>query len=305
MKFYYDSAVLYLLQLNISIKIKNRIRYLSLIFRQLSALLFYLKHQLASFKRVKLKGTSMKIFIKIISIALLAISATSQAKDLTLTTDKGFNLKASYYQSNTTSDRAVLLLHQCNYNRTMYNDIGQQLSQHGIHALSLDFRGFGESATDEFNAEKLQKLLREERRAAWQKMSANWPSDVQLAYDHLKSKMSDKGIVGVVGASCGGSQAITLAEKNPISVIGFFSSGQRDENITRYKKVLAEKPTLIIASEEDRGTYASAQKLFKATTNKSSKFIAYKGSAHGYPLLDSDTKLASYMASWLNSQLVK
>jgi len=247
----------------------------------------------------------MKPFLKIISAALLTLTASTQASGLTLKTDKGFELKASYYQSNKTSDRAVLLLHQCNYNRTMYNDIGQQLSDNGIHALSLDFRGFGESANEEFNAEKLQALPRAERRVAWQKMSKYWPSDVQLAYNHLKSKMSDKGIVGVVGASCGGSQAITLAEKNPVNVIGFFSSGQRDENITRYTKTLADKPTLIIASEKDTGTYKSAKKLFTASTNTSSKFIAYKGAAHGYPLLDSDTQLASYMVSWLDSNLVK
>jgi dienelactone hydrolase len=148
-------------------------------------------------------------------------------------------------------------------------------------------------------------LPTEERRAAWQKLSKYWPADVQMAYDHLKSKMSDNGIVGVVGASCGGSQAITLAENNPVSVIGFFSSGQRKENITRYKKVLADKPTLIIASEKDTGTYESAQKLFTATTNSNSKFIAYKGTAHGYPLLDNDAQLASYMVSWLDNQLEK
>jgi len=246
----------------------------------------------------------MNAFIKIISAALLTFTAASQANELTLTTDKGFALKASYYKSNQTSDRGVLLLHQCNYNRSMYNDIGQQLSGKGIHALSLDFRGFGESANDEFNAEKLQTLPREERRTAWQKMSKHWPSDVQLAYNHLKSKMSDKAIIGVVGASCGGSQAITLAEKNPVNVIGFFSSGQRDENITRYKQTLADKPTLIIASEKDTGTYESAKKLFTASTHTSSKFIAYKGSAHGYPLLDSDAQLASYMVSWLDSHLM-
>jgi dienelactone hydrolase len=247
----------------------------------------------------------MNAFIKIISAALFTISAISQASELTLTTDKGFALKASYYQSNTTSDRGVLLLHQCNYNRTMYNDIGQQLAEQGIHALSLDFRGFGESANDEFNVEKIQKLPKKEQGKAWQKMTTHWPSDVQLAYEHLKSKMSDQAIIGVVGASCGGTQAITLAEKNPINVIGFFSSGQRDKNIARYKKTSASKPTLIIASEKDTGTYESAQKLFKTTTNANSKFIAYKGSAHGYPLLDSDKQLASYMVGWLDSQLVK
>lgn len=243
----------------------------------------------------------MKLFLTLLSATLFTL--TSNANEITLTTDKGFDLKASYYQSNKTSDRAVLLLHQCNYNRSMYNAIGQQLAEQGIHALSLDFRGFGESADDEFSIEQVQALPREERRAAWRRMSAHWPSDVQLAYNHLTSKLSDKGVVGVIGASCGGSQAITLAEKNPIKVIGFFSSGQRDENIARYKKILADKPTLIIASEEDNGTYESAQKLFKTTTDSNSRFIAYKGDAHGYPLLDKDKQLASHIVGWLENQL--
>ncbi len=247
----------------------------------------------------------MKLLLTSLTTILLTLSSVSSAGELTLTTQEGFALKASYYQSNKSSDRAVLLLHQCNYNRTMYNDIGQKLSEQGIDALSMDFRGFGESTNDEFSVEKIQALPRDERRKAWGKMSAHWPSDVQLAYNHLKSKLSDKGIVGVVGASCGGSQAITLAENNPINVIGFFSSGQRDENIARYKKILADKPTLIIASQGDTGTYESAQKLFKTTTNESSKFIAYKGSDHGYPLLDRDQQLASYIVDWLDNQLSK
>ena len=247
----------------------------------------------------------MKALIKIISVSLLALAGSSQANELTLTTNKGFELAASYYQSNKTSDRAVLLLHQCNYNRTMYNDIGQQLSDKGIHALSLDFRGYGDSAKGKFTPETFEALSDEETNTAWKAMVSYWPSDVQLAYNYLKTKLSGKGKIAVVGASCGGSQAITLAEKNPISAIGFFSSGQGEKNIVRYKDTLADKPTLIIASEKDTTTYESAQKLFTTSTNKRSKFIAYKGTEHGYPLLASDTMLGSYIVSWLDNQLVK
>ena len=247
----------------------------------------------------------MKIFLTLFWLILITFTLASKASDLTLETDNGFALKASYYQSNKASNRAVLLLHQCNYNRSMYNNIGQQLAERGIHALSLDFRGFGKSSNGEFNIDKIQALPREERGKAWQKMASHWPSDVQLAYNYLTSKISGKAIVGVIGASCGGSQAITLAENNPVDVIGFFSSGQRDENIERYKNIFATKPTLIIASEADTGTYESAQKLFKTTTNKNSKFIAYKGDKHGYPLLEKDKQLASYIVGWLDNQLVK
>jgi len=245
----------------------------------------------------------MKFMFKLAATAMLTLSFTGFAKELTLTTDKGFALKTDFYQSEQASQRAVLMLHQCNYNRSMYDNIGQQLAKHGIHALSLDFRGFGESVNSEFNVEKLRQLPQEERRKAWPIMAANWPSDVQLAYDYLHDKIGDNGVVGVIGASCGGTQAITLAENNPIKVISFFSSGQREANIKRYQEALANKPTLIIAAEEDGNTYTSAQALFKTAKHDKSQFISYKGNDHGYPLLDKDKHLATNIVSWFNNQL--
>lgn len=174
-----------------------------------------------------------------------------------------------------------------------------------MYALSLDFRGFGESVNSEFNVESLSKLSQEERRQQWQVMSSHWPSDVKVAYDYLKSKISKNGTIGVIGASCGGSQAITLAEKESVSAISFFSSGQRDENIARYKNLLAEKPTLIIASEGDGGTYTSAQQLFITAKHPQTKMISFKGSAHGYPLFDIDKQLNETIVNWFDNQLKK
>lgn len=235
------------------------------------------------------------------AISLSAINA--QATSITLTTEEGFELKADYYQSQIKSNRAVLMLHQCNYNRTMYHDIGKQFAEQGIHALSLDFRGFGESKNTAYNIDNVQALPQEERRAAWQKMSEHWNKDVQQAFDYLISKVAKKPIVGVIGASCGGSQAIDFAENNAVSAISFFSSGQREGNIERYSKFLSEKPTLIIAAEEDSFTYQSAQALFEQAKNASSKFLAYKGGDHGYPLLAKDVNLEASIVSWFNEQL--
>lgn len=241
--------------------------------------------------------------LKTFSFALLCSSLTAYAGEVTLKTDKGFELKGDYYKSKKKSNKAVLMLHQCNYNRTMYNDIGATLAKKGIHAMSLDFRGFGESVNEEYNVEKVQALPQDKRRDAWRKMSANWNADVQQAYDYLTSKVEGKAVVGIIGASCGGGQAINLAEKNPIEVISFFSSGQREENIERYATMLSEKPTLIIAAEEDGGTYTSAQSLFKKAKHTNSQFIAYKGGDHGYPLLDKDKHLAKNIVHWFKNQL--
>ncbi len=242
-----------------------------------------------------------------LSVATLFISVTSFAKDMSLTTTDKFTLKASYYQAKISEqskiNHGVLMLHQCNFNRTMYDDIGKQLAEQGIHALSIDFRGFGESVSEKYSVSKVRELPQEQRRAAWSEMSAHWPSDVKLAFDYLQAKIAQGGKVGVIGASCGGSQAITLAEKENISAISFFSSAQRDENIERYKVKLANTATLIIAAEEDGRTYTSAQQIFKEAKHASSKMISYKGSEHGYPLLDSDKQLTQTIVAWFDNEL--
>ncbi|WP_019027639.1 alpha/beta hydrolase family protein [Colwellia piezophila] len=249
----------------------------------------------------------LPLILTTLSLGSLFISLSSLATELTLTSSDKFALKADYYPAKTTiensNNRAVLMLHQCNYNRSMYNNIGEQLAEHGIHALSLDFRGFGESISNKFNVETFGKLPQAERRKAWTKMSAHWPTDVQLAFDYLKEKAGKKSNIGIIGASCGGSQAITLAEKESISAISFFSSSQSDKNISRYEKVLADKPSLIIASEDDGRTFTSAQQLFSTTKHPKSKMLSYKGDMHGYPLLDSDKQLTQTIVAWFDNEL--
>jgi alpha-beta hydrolase superfamily lysophospholipase len=250
-----------------------------------------------------------------LSIASIFISINSFASEITLTTPDKFSLKANYYHADDTKNakvqdknkRGVLMLHQCNYNRTMYNEVGKELAQRGIHALSLDFRGFGESISEKSNVKSIRKLPKSERGAAWSEISSHWPSDVKVAFDYLQATLVKEGNndfeIGVIGASCGGSQAITLAEQEEISAISFFSSSQSDKNITRYDKALAQKPTLIIASENDGRTYTSAQELFIKTKHSNSKMISYKGSMHGYPLLDSDKQLARTIVAWFDNNL--
>lgn len=126
---------------------------------------------------------------------------------------------------------------------------------------------------------------------------------MELAYRALLEKVGKDGKIHVIGASCGGGESLTLAESKDIDAIGFFSSAQRDENIERFQASLADKPTLIIAAEEDGRTYTSANALFKASKNANSKLIIYKGRDHGFPLLDKDANLAELIAQWYSDLL--
>lgn len=242
------------------------------------------------------------------TIALIALCFAFNSaanNDITFTSSDDFTIHGSYFSGKKDSNKALLMLHQCNFNRSMYNDIGNQLSQQGIHALSIDFRGYGDSKNSQFDISSIRKLTGQSRTDAWRDMVKHWPQDVQLAYEYLRRKVSNTGKIGVIGASCGGTQAITLADKNNIDAIAFFSSAQTYDNIQKYVENLSDKPTLIIAADNDGRTYSSANILFKEAKHANSKLLTYKGKLHGYPLFDRDPNLNRVISRWFEQQLVK
>lgn len=246
----------------------------------------------------------MSSLLKSLSVLLFTLSITSHAAELSFTATDGFELKADYYQPTKLSKRAVLLLHQCNFNRSMYNDIGAMLSARGLHAVSLDFRGFGESISDKFDRKKLRSLSREERIKAFRAIREYWPNDVQLAYDFLREKVGESGVIGVAGASCGGAQAKIIADNNPIMAMSFFSSAMTNgkKAIVDYTAKFSDMPTLMISAEKDV-TYKFTKKAFEINNNKHSIFIAYKGKKHGHPLLKQDKNLSHTIAQWFDDRL--
>jgi dienelactone hydrolase len=247
----------------------------------------------------------MKPFLKLLTATLFCLPIISHATALTLTTKQGFELKTDYFQPKESTKRAVLLSHQCNSDRSMYKTIGEALGQKGIHALSLDFRWYGQSVSGKTDLKELAKLPAAERKNPWPMVMEHWPTDVQLAYDFLRKKVGDKGSIGVTGASCGGRQAKVLAETRPLKAMSFFSSSvvrNNDEAMADYKATIAKIPTLFISAEQD-GTSAGTQKGFSLNENVNSKFISYKGDEHGEPLLVQDKILAKSMASWFDANL--
>ncbi len=242
--------------------------------------------------------------LKIILLTLLIFASISQAGELTLTTKQGFELKADFYQPKQSTNRAVLLLHQCNADRTMYYGIAHELTLRGLHALSLDFRWFGESVKGAVDIKELAKLPPEERKNPWPMITEHWQNDVKLAYDFLRNTVGKRGSISVMGASCGGGQIEKLAHLNPIEAIGFFSSAVvQDDKESRagYKAELAKIPTLFIAAEQD-ATFAGTQRAFALNENIHSQLISYKGDLHGETLLDQDKHLIKTIANWFDEK---
>lgn len=236
---------------------------------------------------------------------LVCLPLSVSAVEKSIRADDGFTLSTEYFAPQQSSGKAVLMLHQCNYNRTMYDTLGQMLADAGIHAISLDFRGFGKSTSEDFNVEALSELPEDQQRQAWQKLSSHWSSDTDNVLEFLHNQAGKNAVVGVIGASCGGSLAVRMSESNQFEALALFSSAQGEKNISRYKKFMSAKPTLIIAAQEDGNTYKSAEAIFANASHSSSKFVAYKGDAHGYPLYEQDKTLVAGIANWFESNLSK
>src|SRR5687768_7627404 len=134
-----------------------------------------------------------------LAVLMFSSSAFAQAppaaRDVTLAAADGARLKATYYAA-AQPGPAVLLLHMCNTTRRSWDPLVPQLAAAGIHALTLDYRGFGESGGDRFEGAAPQDAQRT--------IDEKWPGDIDKAYDFLIGQPGvDKSRIGAAGGSCG------------------------------------------------------------------------------------------------------
>src|SRR5438477_6449242 len=90
-----------------------------------------------------------KLWLASIILVWFAITSFAEKNDVTITADDGFALKGTLYSPGKVGP-GLLLLHQCNADRQIYDTLGTMLSAAGYNALTLDFRGFGGSRNAQF-----------------------------------------------------------------------------------------------------------------------------------------------------------
>src|SRR5215469_8786136 len=88
------------------------------------------------------------LFLIIFLVALSGAAKEPAApRVVDLTAADGTKLKVSYFAA-AKPGPGVLLLHQCNRQRRIWDGLALQLQAAGINVLTLDLRGFGESGGD-------------------------------------------------------------------------------------------------------------------------------------------------------------
>lgn len=230
-----------------------------------------------------------RYWIAPIVFALFTTALLAEKKEVTIPADDGFALKGSLYSA-ARSGPGILLLHQCNADRQIYDNLATMLSAAGYHALTLDFRGFGGSKSAQYSnlASSSQKM----------------PGDVDAALKFLTSQeLVNKTLLGVVGGSCGVNQAIQIARSHPEIRTLVLLSGGTDADGETFIKNAAKLPILGAASEEDSAAAASIKKIVGLSQNKESNFTMFKNAGHAASMFAKQPDLEADIVIWFRSNL--
>jgi alpha-beta hydrolase superfamily lysophospholipase len=250
--------------------------------------------------------------ILITSLACLLIQA-AQADIVNLKGKDGFKIYGDFVagksaSNNSSITKGVLMLHQCNADRSMYEGLAKQLSSSGISSMSLDFRGFGDSKVNGQSISDIRAKAKS-RKHYFEMLDelgigGHRPDDVEIAYQHLKMNLATDASISIIGASCGGTQAVLLAQKHRPDSFIFFSSAMNDETRELFNK-MSDIPALFIAAQEDGNTFTSLSKAFLDAKSNDTRLVSYKGSGHGIPLFKQDRTLQSTMVEWFKGNDLK
>lgn len=240
-------------------------------------------------------------------LSLLLVIATSPAwgaapppRTVDVPAPDGAMLKATYYAA-AGPGPGVLLLHMCNTTRQSWDPVGRQLSAAGIHALALDYRGFGESPGERFDAQPpaaRQKLL-----------TGAWPGDLDAALAYLLSQPGvDKTRAGAAGGSCGVNQAVQLARRHANVHSLVLLAGTTDRTGLEFLQQTRWLPVFAAAAADDQydaQAPQSMQWLAELSGNPRNRFVGFADGRHGTEIFGPHPELARQIAEWYADTLVK
>jgi len=237
-----------------------------------------------------------------LAVFLLTLTAAAQqapaARVIDLKASDGTILKATYFVA-AKSGPGVLLLHQCNRQRKVWDDLAGQLAAAGINVLTFDLRGFGESGGARFD-----KLTPQENAQQAEK----WPGDIHTAFHYLLSQPGvTRDVIGVGGASCGVNNSIQTALRHPAEVKSLvLLSGGTDLAGRRFLHQESQPPALFAMADDDefRPTVEVVPWLFSVDSNPGKKFVHYAKGGHGADMFAVHPELRAVIVDWYVTTLI-
>jgi len=238
-----------------------------------------------------------------VAVSLVAGAAAQQvpaARVVDLTASDGTILKASYFAA-AHPGPGVLLLHQCNRQRKVWDELAAQLAATGINVLTLDMRGFGESGgtpRDKVPPQEEAKIEAEK-----------WPGDLETAFQYLVSQPGVKrDLIGVGGASCGVNNSIQTARRHPDEVKSMaLLSGGTNAAGRQFLRSGSPPPALFVVADDDefRPTLDVMNWLYGGFSNSGKKFVEYAKGGHGADIFVVHPELRGVIVDWYVTTLIR
>jgi len=232
----------------------------------------------------------------------------------------GVMLKATYFAA-ARPGPAILLFHQSNRTRKSWDDVAAQLAAAGIHTLTLDMRGFGDSGGTPDD-----KLTDAERA----KVRTMRPGDLDTAFRYLASQPGVKrDVIGVGGAGViGVERAVEVARQHSVEVKSLaLLSGETPQEGLQFLRHASQLPGLFVADDNDEyaPTVEAMELLYITSSNPGKKFVHYSAAqeapwlwyepfdvgkvpatgGHGTDMFKPHPELPGIIVDWFVTTLIK
>jgi dienelactone hydrolase len=228
-----------------------------------------------------------------IVVLLVAAAARAEQKEISFTAADGFRLQATFHSAEK-GGPGILLLHQCNADRGIYNQLATMLNAAGYNVLAFDFRGFGGSRSGAYTDFAAQRQSIIDRMAG----------DVDAALQFLTSQSTvNARALGVVGGSCGVNQAVHASRRHPEIRTLVLLSGGTDAEGEAHVKSSPNLPILGAASEEDANAAAAIRKIVGLSTNRDSRVEMFKDAGHAASMFAKQPDLEADIVIWFRANL--
>jgi formylglycine-generating enzyme required for sulfatase activity len=175
----------------------------------------------------------------------------------------GTLLKATFFPA-ANPGPGVLLFHQSNRNRSSWDETARSLAAAGIHALSVDERGYGESAGQKEAREQFHEV------------------DLDTAFKYLTSQPGvTQDVIGAAGAGwLGVDNSVETARRHPEQLKSIvLISGETLLPQLRFLRQASNLPGLFIVSDDDEypPTVEAMEWLYDCSSSPEKQFIHYYG----------------------------
>ena len=211
----------------------------------------------------------------------------------------GLSLKGTYFSAGKPGPGA-LLLHQCNRQRKVWDDLAARLAAAGFHVMTVDLRGYGDSSgtpVDNLTPQEAPVVFNEK-----------FPTDVETAYQYLVSQPGvTRDNIAVGGASCGVNQSVHVAANHPeVKALVLLSEGT-DAGGRQFLRTSAKMPLFMAVADDDPdlGVTEIMQWLFTLSSNPANKFVRYSTGGHGVEMFDAHKELPGMIVAWVTTTLNK